>query len=408
MKEWQKMKLSDLSKNKDAIVSGPFGSNLKVSDYKESGIPILRLQNVGKGYFVNKDIKYISEKKAQELKYHSFKAGDLVLAKLGIPVGKTCIVPERFPNGIIVADVVRIRPDKNVVDYKFLEYFLNTDDAVDQLTGNITGATRPRVNLSDVRDIELHIPLLPEQKRIVAILDETFAAIDKAKANVEKNLKNAKELFESYLQDVFTNPSEDWEEKKLKDIGETQTGTTPKTSEKNNYGSFIPFIKPATIDIDGNGAIYYDDEGLSEKGLKAGRVMKKGTVLMVCIGASIGKVGYTERDISCNQQINAFTVKKGFNSKYFYYALRTKEFFDKVLLNSAQATLPIINKSKWENLTVRFPVNLDQQKVIAAKLDELSVEAKKLEYIYQQKLIALDELKKSTLQKAFSGELDYV
>ena len=79
------------------------------------------MQNIGKGYFIDKSIKFITEEKAQELRYHSFESGDIALAKLGIPIGKTCIIPAHFKSGIITADIVRIRPDKNVANYKFLE-----------------------------------------------------------------------------------------------------------------------------------------------------------------------------------------------------------------------------------------------------------------------------------------------
>jgi type I restriction enzyme S subunit len=409
MKEsWEIKKLSDLSKHKDAIVSGPFGSNLKVSDYKASGVPIFRLQNVGKGYFINKDIKYIDEKKAEELKYHSFKSGDLVLAKLGIPVGKTCIVPEEFTSGIIVADVVRIRPDKDIVDYKFLEYFLNTDQSVAQLTGNITGATRPRVNLSDVRSIEVYLPPLPEQQRIVSILDRAFAAIDQAKANYEKCLSLSKGLFESFLQRVFENQENGWEELKLKEIGLTQTGNTPKTSEKENYGDYIPFIKPADVDFTGVGDLRYDNNGLSETGFRRARSMKKGSTLMVCIGATIGKVGFAEQDVTSNQQINSLTVGADYFPKFFYYALTSRVFQEKVLSagKGAQATLPIINKSKWESLTIAFPKLKSEQESYSERFDALRTETQKLETLYQKKIAALDELKKSILQKAFQGELE--
>jgi type I restriction enzyme S subunit len=416
MKNWEKKKLGELSKKKDAVVSGPFGSNLKVSDYKSEGIPILRLQNIGKGFFIDKDIKFVNEAKAEELKYHSFLSGDIALAKLGIPIGKTCIIPNYFKSGIITADIVRIRPDKNVVDYNFLEYFLNTDLSVNQLTGNISGATRPRVNLSDVRDIEIPLPPLPEQQRIVAILDRCFTAIDRAKAIAKQNLKNATELFESYLNGVF-DPSkrsgqgkkgEDWEERKVKDIGFAQTGTTPKTVEKENYGDFIPFIKPADVDFSGLGDIRYDNEGLSEIGLKKGRKMECGSILMVCIGATIGKVGFAVREVSCNQQINTLTINKEFEPKFIYYAMTSKEFQQKVLLEGkgAQATLPIINKSKWENLTISFPKSKTDQQNIVRQLDSLRAETQKLEAVYQKKIADLDELKKSILQKAFSGELN--
>lgn len=264
---------------------------------------------------------------------------------------------------------------------------------------------KPGINRNEIYKIRVNIPSLLEQQRIVKVLDEVFKKIAKAKENAEKNLQNARELFESYLQSVFTNPIEEWEEKKLLEIGNIQTGTTPKTSDKKNYGDFIPFIKPADIDIFGDGGIRYDNERLSKFGLQNGRLLPKCSVLMVCIGASIGKVGYTNRDVSCNQQINSLAVNKGYYPRFFYYALRTQRFYNQVIKNSAQATLPIINKSKWGNLSVLFPKSSSYQQAIVAKLDSLSTETKKLETIYQQKLNDLEKLKKSILQKAFNGEL---
>lgn len=296
-----------------------------------------------------------------------------------------------------------IRPIRKLILDEWIVYFLNFRD----LTPFITGMTVPKLNQEKMRSIKIPLPPLPEQQRIVAILDEAFAAIAKAKANAEQNLKNAKELFESYLQGVIENKGEGWDERKLNEIGIAQTGTTPKTAEKENYSDFIPFIKPADVDFSGIGDIRYDNEGLSEIGLKKGRKMESGSILMVCIGATIGKVGYAERVVSCNQQINSLTVKKDFEPKFIYHAMTSREFQKKVLSEGkgAQATLPIINKSKWENLTISFPKSKTEQKIIAEKFDALQNETKKLEGIYNQKINDLEELKKSVLQKAFSGEL---
>lgn len=200
---WEEKTLGQLSKKKDAVVSGPFGSNLKVSDYKTEGIPILRLQNIGKGYFINKSIKFITKEKAEELKYHSFVAGDIALAKLGIPIGKTCIIPDNFEAGIITADIVRIRPDLNVVNYKFLENFLNTSLSVSQLTGNISGATRPRVNLSDVRNIVIKLPSLNEQQAIVEKLDALSAETKRLEGIYQQKINDLEELKKSVLQKAF-------------------------------------------------------------------------------------------------------------------------------------------------------------------------------------------------------------
>lgn len=297
--------------------------------------------------------------------------------------------------------------DKQKLETEFLYYLLSSPLVFQQFNSKAAGSTVRNLNISLVSSVEVFIPPLPEQNRIVSILDECFAAIDKAKANAEKNLKNAKELFESYLQGVFEKKGDGWESKNVKDIGFTQTGTTPKTIEKDNYGSFIPFIKPADVDFSGDGDIRYDNEGLSEKGLKKGRKIERSSILMVCIGATIGKVGFAEREVSCNQQINSLTVKKEFDPKFFYYAMISKEFQAKVLLEGkgAQATLPIINKSKWENLPISFPESKLEQQTIVRQLDALRAETQKLEAVYQRKIEDLEELKKSILQKAFAGEL---
>jgi len=311
-------------------------------------------------------------------------------------------------------EIFPIKPFKSI-DRNYLFHWFLSDSTVNKINATCTGARMPRADMNEVLDFTIPIPPLPEQKRIVAILDEAFDAVGKAKANAEKNLANARELFESYLQSVFENKGEGpasaelwrdkWEEKRLGEVGETQTGTTPKTSDKENYGNYIPFITPADIDILGDGRIRYRDEGLSERGLKNGREMKKDSILMVCIGASIGKVGFIDRNVSCNQQINSLTVKKGFYPKFFYYALRTKKFFEQVMKSSAQATLPIINKGKWKKLSIDYPDSIDEQKGIVSKLDGLSAETKKLEAIYKKRIADLEELKKSVLQKAFKGEL---
>ncbi|HBX50380.1 MAG: hypothetical protein A2275_17325 [Bacteroidetes bacterium RIFOXYA12_FULL_35_11] len=292
---------------------------------------------------------------------------------------------------------------KTKTTQKFVELYLNFI----KLDDFVSGMAQPKLNQSMLNKIPIPLPPLHEQQRIVSILDEAFAAIAKAKANAEQNLKNAKELFESYLQGLFEKKGKGWEEKKVNQIGIAQTGTTPKTVEKENYGDFIPFIKPADVDFYGVGDIRYDNEGLSEIGLKKGRKMEPGSILMVCIGATIGKVGFAEQVVSCNQQINSLTVKKEFEPKFIYYAMTSRAFQDKVLLEGkgAQATLPIINKTKWENLTISFPKSKNEQKLFIEKLDALQNETKKLESIYQKKIADLEELKKSILQKAFSGEL---
>ena len=396
---WEHKKL------KDVCVKITDGTH-QTPKYFENGYIFLSSKNVTSGKIDWNDVKYIDEIQHFEMqKRVSPKKGDILLAKNGT-TGVAAIVDRDVEFDIYVS-LAWLRSKGEVLP-EFLLHFINSPNAKSQFNRRLKGIGVPNLHLEEIREVDISYPKsLPEQKRIVSILDEAFAAIAKAKANAEKNLKNAKELFESYLQGVFEKKGEGWEERKLNEIGNAQTGTTPKTVEKENYGDFIPFIKPADVDFSGIGDIRYDNEGLSEIGLKKGRKMESGSILMVCIGATIGKVGFAEREVSCNQQINSLTVKKEFDPKFIYYGMTTRDFQNKVLLEGkgAQATLPIINKSKWENLTLSYPKSKTEQQTIVRKLDALRAETQKLEAIYQKKIEDLEELKKSILQKGFSGEL---
>lgn len=176
-----------------------------------------------------------------------------------------------------------------------------------------------------------------------------------------------------------------WEYKKLKEIGQTQTGTTPPKSEKANYGDFIPFIRPAELNIDGNGSINFNSElKLSECGVAKSRLIKAQSILMCCIG-SVGKTGFSDRDVTCNQQINTLTPNEDYEPKLIYYALIAPSFQNLIwkIANSAKATLAIISKGKWEELSIRIPPLSEQKGIVEyldssfAKIDTLKANAAK-------------------------------
>ena len=197
---WETAKLADLVlKPKSDIVDGPFGSNLKASEYTNEGIPIIRLQNINRFTFINKNIQYISEEKAKELSRHNFNNGDIVITKLGDPLGKACFIPNDMKYGIIVADVVRLRIAHNFLSHKFVIYVINSDYSSNQLKKLTKGTTRPRVNLGHIRDLLLPIPPLQEQNRIVTKIEELFTKLD---AGVEA-LKQVQAQLKHYGQSVL-------------------------------------------------------------------------------------------------------------------------------------------------------------------------------------------------------------
>ncbi|MBQ4407106.1 MAG: restriction endonuclease subunit S, partial [Bacteroidales bacterium] len=264
------------------------------------------------------------------------------------------------------------------------------------------GSTVSNLNTQRVSGVEIAFPPLPDQQRIVTYLDAEFAKIEALKANAEKQLQAAKDLFQAALKELLT-PKEGWVEKKLKEIGKTQTGCTPSMSNKDYYNdNYIPFVKPSEINYDGLGGINYETQMLSELGANAGRVFPAKSIFMVCIGATISKLGYSVRDVSCNQQINVITPNEMYDYKYIYYAMLHPHFIQKVIKEgtSAQATLPIISKGKWEVLSIKIP-SLSEQQRIADRLDALSANVKALQTNYTETITLCNDLKQALLKKVF-------
>ena len=263
------------------------------------------------------------------------------------------------------------------------------------------GSAQKNLDIREFVNVSIPIPPLSEQKRIVKKIDAAFEKIDALKANAEKNLANAKELFQSALDEAM-RPKKGWVEKRLGEIGETLTGTTPSTKDKDNYGEFMPFVKPG--DIMPFLPIQYRVEGLSRKGVGLSRLVKKDSVLMVCIG-SIGKTGYADRDCTCNQQINALMPVAGFYGRYLYYVLSSEKFKQKVIDAAGQTTLPIINKSKWENLSISVSLSLVEQRDIVKRLDALSSKLETLQQNYTRQIADCVEMRQAILHEAFEGRL---
>lgn len=245
----------------------------------------------------------------------------------------------------------------------------------------VAGAAIPHIYFKDYSNEPFLWMPLPEQRRIVAILDECFAAIANAKANAEQNLKNAKEIFESYLNSVFANKGEGWEKKRFDEVCVLQRGFDLPTQSRNK--GIYPLV--------------------SSNGITDRIDLWKVKALGVVTGRSgtIGNVHFIEENY---WPLNtALYIKEfhGNDEKCIFYFLKQFDLHK----YSSGAGVPTLNRNNVHSEKVWFPVSLKKQKSIVQKLDALSSETKKLEAIYQKKIEDLEELKKSVLQKAFAGEL---
>lgn len=197
---WLEVEFGDLfSLPGDDIVDGPFGSNLKASEYVNEGVPIARLQNIDRNQFVAKNTKYVTREKAEELARHTFVPGDILITKLGDPLGKACLAPASIEKGVLIADVVRARITHPWVDRRFLCYQINADNIVEQFKDQTKGTTRPRVNLTKIRALKARLCSLPEQLHIVEKLEELLTDLDAGVAE----LMAAQEKLVQYRQSLL-------------------------------------------------------------------------------------------------------------------------------------------------------------------------------------------------------------
>jgi type I restriction enzyme S subunit len=285
-----------------------------------------------------------------------------------------------------------IRPIRKLILDEWIVYFLNFSD----LTPFITGMTVPKLNQEKMRSIPIPLPPLPEQQRIVAILDEAFTAIAKARANAEQNLKNAKELFESYLQGVFENS--DWETKTLGEIGDPKMCKRILKHQTNTTGE-IPFYKIGTF---GKIPDAFISKEIYDEYRTKYSFPKKGDILISASGTIGRRVRY-DGEPAFFQDSNIVWIDNNEKQVLNDYLYVFYEFCD--WQPSKGATISRLYNSNLTSIKIVFPKSLEEQKTILKKINAVSAETKRLEAIYQQKINDLEELKKSVLQKAFNGEL---
>jgi type I restriction enzyme S subunit len=337
-----------------------------------------------------------------------------------LPVNSV-ILSSRAPIGHLVINTAPMATNQGCkglvpgreMQHKFLYYYLSS--IVDLLNLLGTGATFKELSGGKLKEVPIPVPPLPEQRRIVGILDEAFDGIATAKANAEKNLQNARALFESHLQSVFTKRREEWVERKLGDesllqmIDGDRGKNYPQASDFYEEGHCL-FMNTKNVRPDGfefETTMFITKEKDSQ--LRKGK-LKRHDVVMTTRG-TIGNIGLYSDDIEFeNIRINSGMLIFRVNQKqmlpaFLFELLRShivKAQIKKHTSGAAQPQLPI---KTLVNFTIPVPVSLKMQQSIVTTINKLSAETQRLESIYRQKLIALEELKKSLLHQAFSGDL---
>ena len=288
------------------------------------------------------------------------------------------------------------------VNIRFVEYFLIFNHK--HFENVAVGATVKSLRLRHFTEIEIPLPSLTEQKRIVAILDKSFTAIATAKENAQQNLQNAKELFESYLQNVFENKGDVWEKKRLDEVCKiTSKLIDPKESQ------YKDLIHIGAGNIVSEKGTLIDLKTAKEENLISGKFLfDESMVLYSKIRPYLKKIVKCEFKGLCSADIYPLVpYKDKMIQSFLYHLLSSNHFTEYAIEGSQRAGMPKVNRKHLFEYSFSLPPIKEQQQIVK-KLNSLSAETKKLEGIYQQKINDLEELKKSVLEKAFKGELKMV
>ena len=358
--------------------------------------------NIKDNQIIYKNCTYISWFKYDESPEIKIYEGDIIYCKTA-SIGKIALIENLPEKATINPQFVVLKELK--CSNKYLFFFMNSREFKEQERQIIGGTAIPTLSQANLGSLKIPLPPLPEQQRIVAILDEAFAAIAKAKDNAEQNLKNAKELFESFMQGVFENKGDGWEEKTLKELtthlGDGLHGTPKYTIEGDYY-----FINGNNLT---DGAIEFK-ESTKRVSIDEYNKHKKNLTdrtVLVSINGTLGNVAfYNGEKIILGKSACYFNLKESVDKNFILYVLSSPYFLNYAQKEATGATIKNVSLKTMREFLVPIP-SIKEQQTIVQKLDALSAETKKLEAIYQQKLNDLEELKKSVLQKAFSGSLNY-
>jgi len=400
---WQRKKLGDVT-TKIGSGATPRGGD---ETYKVEGISLIRSLNVYDDGFREAKLARIDDEQADGLSNVVVEPHDVLLNITGASVARCCRAPADFLPARVNQHVSIIRPVKEKLDSDYLHYLLISNIYKDRLlhTGEEGGSTRQAITKAQLQEFVVEFPeSLPEQHRIVAILDKAFDGIATAKANAEKNLQNARALFESHLQSVFMERGEGWEDKTLEEVatvfGRGKSRHRPRNAP-HLYGGGYPFVQTGDI-RNADHVITEYSQTYSEAGLAQSKLWPKGTIC-ITIAANIAETAILGFD-ACfpDSVIGVVAAPKEADVDFIEYLLQSfKARIQSMGKGSAQAN---INMGTFEHERFPFP-SVPEQKIIVSRLDALAAETQRLESLYQQKLTALDALKKSLLHQAFSGQL---
>ncbi len=366
------------------------------------------------GFITLENQRFISREYFRAKGKGKVQVGDILVNKDGANTGKLAFVDSLPVDEVSVNEHVFIVRNKGEFDQRFLFEFLRSYLGQKQIKALIIGSAQPGINTRFTKHILLPKSEIDEQRRIGCLFVEIDLAITATRESIAKAERLQKGLMQQLLtgrlkpdgtprrKDEFQETKlgllpMDWTAARVKEFGEVSTGKTPPTANETNFGGDYQFITPG--DMGETKWIRKTERSLSALGSEHAGVLPVKAVCVVCIGATIGKIGLTVRPACTNQQINTVVCSDKHSPEYLYYALRHRS--QHLLAIAGVNATPQLNKSEFSKYRLPMPATPDEEKAIGQKLtvfDDL-IEAK------QTKIAALQRLKKSLMQNLLTGRI---
>lgn len=377
---WPVTRLGDLA---DLVTKGTTPTSIGHAFVPE-GINFVKVESITTtGEFIVEKFGHITPECHEVLGRSQLKDGDILFSIAGA-LGRTAFVTADIlpANTNQALAIVRLKPDAKVLP-KFVLKALETGVVLEQIEKFKGGVAQQNLSLAQVRDFHIALPPLAEQQRIVGVLDEAFAGLATAQAHAAQNLQNARALFESHLQSVFTHRGKGWVEKPLGELCQIKTGK--KDVNQGNPEGQYPFFTCAAEHTYSD--VYsFDTEAL-----------------LVAGNGNVGQVSYYSGKFEAYQRTYVLFDFRGVTAKYLFRVL-DKRLCATVSKQKLGNTMPYIKIGMLTDFLVPIPPGNEQARV-TEHLDALAAETQRLTRLYEQKQAALAALKKSLLHQAFSGEL---
>jgi type I restriction enzyme, S subunit len=399
--EWTTKRLAELG---TMFVDGDW---VESKDQSTEGIRLIQTGNVGDGVFKDRAEKarYISESTFGRLRCTEIFEGDCLISRLPDPVGRSCILPDIGERMVTAVDctIVRFKPDEFLPS--FFNLYSQSDEYLSTVAKECTGTTRSRISRSNLGKTPIPVPPLAEQQRIVRVLDEAFDGLATAQANAEKNLQNARALFESHLQSVFSQRGKGWVETIIGDCIRfiDYRGKTPKKTSSGLRLITAKNVKMGLLQREPEEFVAPETYG----GWMTRGIPKKGDVLFTTEAplANVAQLDTDEKVVFAQRIIIMQPNASRLDSTFLKYLLLSKPVQERIHTKGTGATVKGIKASLLETVEIFFPKTKQEQHAIASRLDALAAETQRLMRLYEQKQAALAALKKSLLHQAFTGEL---